>query len=368
MVEGYDERTNFSAFRMIFSGIYAVGATWIYPEIVKTEDLAQFDSHLGNFALLGLVFGIIFALPMLVTFIGSKENLKYNVSTEKLSVKGIFKSYAEILKPKLYKKYFALNMLCAFISNALTVSLLLFFLLTYGENRDADSTPLGIGTLAIPLALSFLVVNLKGAFEIGFFVPNVVMMKKRNKQFPLKVDLPILFAGLAIFLFVDSSTPFWVALIGLILIGAGSSCLGIVPSTLMPDLTDVDELTFGKRREGECGGLITLGKQVIQGVAFLVFGFILAAFNLNEDTATTADANPATLTAVKIMLCILPILSGIVVFLISQTYNLDAERHALIKRRIAEKREKNTVEIPENERKIFAEIIGMDYNDLWIAK
>jgi GPH family glycoside/pentoside/hexuronide:cation symporter len=150
--------------------------------------------------------------------------------------------------------------------------------------------------------------------------------------------------------------------------GAGSSCLGIVPSTLMPDLTDVDELTFGKRREGECGGLITLGKQITQGVAFLVFGFILTAFNLNEDAATTADANPSTLAAVKVMLCILPILSGIIMFLISRTYNLDAKRHALIKQRIAEKREKISVEIPENERKIFAEITGMDYNDLWIAK
>jgi Na+/melibiose symporter-like transporter len=107
---------------------------------------------------------------------------------------------------------------------------------------------------------------------------------------------------------------------------------------------------------------------VIQGAAFLVFGFILAAFNLSEDTATTADANSATLAAVKVMLCVLPILSGIIMFLISRTYNLDAKSHALIKQRIAEKREKNTVEIPENERKIFAEITGMDYNDLWIAK
>jgi Na+/melibiose symporter-like transporter len=317
--------------------------------------------------LLGLMFGIVFAIPMLVTFIGTKENIK-SVQSEKLSVKNVFKSYAEILKPKLYKKYFALNMLGAFAQNALTVSLLLFFLLTYGKDRDAVSTPLGIGTLALPVALSSLVVNLKGAFEIGFFVPNVIMMKKRNKQFPLKVDLPILFAGLIIFLFVDSSTPFWVALLGLVFMGAGSSCLGIVPSTLMPDLTDVDELTFGKRREGECGGLITLGRQMIQGVAFLVFGFVLAAFNLNEDTATAADANPTTLAAVKVMLCAFPVLSGAVMLLISRTYRLDAKSHALIKWRVAEKYEKGGVEIPENERKIFAEITGMEYNDLWIAK
>ncbi|MDR2091039.1 MAG: MFS transporter [Clostridiales bacterium] len=367
MVEGYDERTNFSAFRMIFSGVYAVGATWLYPMIIKTEDLSLFDTQIDNFMLLGIVFGIVFAIPMLVTFIGTKEKIHVS-DDEKLSVKNVFKSYSEILKPKLYRKYFAINMLGTFVSNALTVSLLLFFLLNYGGNNDTGSTPLGIGSIALPFALSFLVVNFKGAFEIAFFVPNVIMMKKFNKQFPLKVDLPILFAGLLIFLFVDSSTPFWIALAGLALMGAGSSCLGIVPNTLMPDLVDVDELTFGKRREGKCGGLITLGRQIVQGVAFLVFGFILAAFELSEDKTTAADATPVTLAAVKIMLCVLPILSGVVMFLISRTYNLDAKSHALIKLRIAEKHENIRTEIPENERKIFADITGMKYEDLWIAK
>ncbi|MDR2047405.1 MAG: MFS transporter [Clostridiales bacterium] len=364
MVDGYNERTNFSAFRMIFSGVWAVASTWIYPKIIRVESLSDYAAHKDDFALLGIVFGIMFAAPMLVTFIGAKEKPR-SVPDGKLTIAGVFKSYAEILRVRLYKKYYALNMLGQFVSYATSISLVLFVLLVYGEK---DPVPLGIGSLTLPFALTFLVVNIRGAFEIGFFIPNVVVMKKKNKHFPLFIDLPLLFAGLIIFFFfVDSSAPIWVCLAGAAFLGMGISCLSIVPNTLMPDLPDVDELTYGKRREGENGGLLTLGRQLVQGLCFLIFGFILAAFELSEDTASPEQATAATLSAVKFMLCALPFLGGIAMFLVSRSYNLDAKSHAAIKARIAEKREKGFAETTPEEQRTFEEITGIEYSKLWIA-
>ncbi|MDR1905816.1 MAG: MFS transporter [Clostridiales bacterium] len=363
MVDGYNERTNFSAFRMIFSGIYAVGCTWIYSAVINVKDLGEYHLHTKEFMTLGLLFGVMFSIPMLTTFLGTKETAKVP-SDEKLSVKNVFKSYAQLLKSKLYRKFYTLNMLGSFISYCTSISLVIFVLLVYG---DLNPVPL-IGGLTLPLALSFLTVNLRGAFEIGFFVPNLLMMKKFNKQFPLKVDLPLLFIGCIILLFTGKNVPVIIPLTGIAFLGAGISCLSIVPSTLIPDLPDIDELIYGKRREGESAGLLTLGKQLVQGLCFLIFGFVLEAFKLSEETASPDIADARTLTAVKIMLCLLPFVGIVAMYFVSKSYNLDAKNHALIKARIAEKHEKGFAEVLEDEQKIFSQITGIEYKELWIAQ
>ncbi|MDR3293146.1 MAG: MFS transporter [Clostridiales bacterium] len=359
MVDGYKERINYSSFRTVFSGIANVASTYIYAALIHAKEPDDYLLYQKEFAIMGLVLGAMFAIPMLITFLGSKEKI-INTKPENLSVKGVFKDYAEILKSKLFRKCFLLSMLGSFISYAASIALTIFVLLTYSD--------LDVKIIGITLSLIFLVVNIKGAFEIGFFVPNIVMMKKRNKHFPFLVDLPILVAGCIILLFTTPETHLAVFFIGIALFGAGTSCLSFVPNVLMPDLPDIDELMYGKRREGANGGLVTLGRQVTSGLAFLIFGVVLTLLNLNEDNASTAQYTPQNIAALKIMLCAIPIIGGAVMFFISRTYNLDDKSHALIKAKIAEKREKGSVDFSKDERVLLEKITGTEYNRLWIAK
>jgi Na+/melibiose symporter-like transporter len=193
-------------------------------------------------------------------------------------------------------------------------------------------------------------------------------MKKKSKHFPLLVDLPILAAGLLILLFVTPQTPFWVYFVGIGLMGAGTSCLSFVPTTLMPDLPDVDELIYGKRREGISAGFVKMGRQVVQGIAFLIFGFLLKGFGLDESNTTPDQANFASLAAIKIMLCILPIFAAVGMLLLSRNYQLNAESHGLLKERIAEKHANGFVELPAQEQALLSKIAGLPYESLWIAQ
>jgi Na+/melibiose symporter-like transporter len=235
----------------------------------------------------------------------------------------------------------------------------IFVLLTYSD--------LDVKILGATFALTFLTVNLKGALEIGFFVPNVIAMTKRSKHFPLRFDLPVLAAGLLILMIVTKTTPLWVFLLGVALLGAGSSCLSFVPQTLLPDLPDVDELIYGKRREGVSVGLVKMGRQVVQGLAFLVFSVLLTAFRLDEKTASPDQATFGNMLAVKIMLCALPILCAVAMLLISRRYPLNAESHAVLKARIAEKHAVGAANVPPEEQALFEKITGQTYETLWVS-
>ncbi|MDR3264170.1 MAG: MFS transporter [Clostridiales bacterium] len=369
MIDNYDERTNYSSARMVFSGIASVGGNYIYQLLIpvtKVEDYAGLDAQ---FMKLGLILGAVFAVPLLITFIGTKEkarpvNIEAQRNDSPKNLRDVFKNYGELLKSKIYLKCYLLTMLAAFIYYAMSISLVIFVLLVY-KNPEYKIT---LGSLVIPFTLSFLVVNLRDFFEMGLFIPNVLIMKKYNKHRPFLIDLPLLFVGSAILLFVSPQVPLFIYLIGVGFIGAGVSCLNFVPNSLMPDLTDIDEMVSGKRREGTNAGLISLGRQVVQGLSFLVFGIVLKVFNLSEDNAASAEATFGNLAALKIMLCVIPIVGGAIMYIISRKYNLDAKSHSFIKAKIAEKHQSGCAEISADERKTLTDITGIPYEQMWIGR
>ncbi|MDR3313921.1 MAG: MFS transporter [Oscillospiraceae bacterium] len=360
MIDDYNERTDYSAYRMIFSGIASVASTYIYEALIPVKTTADYANYTHEFALLGMILGAMFALPLLITFLGSKERRDLPTQ-ERMNLKETLQGYRELLKSRIYRKCYVLSMFGAFNQYAIVSTLVIFVLLVY-SNLNYTVPLLG------SITLTFITVNLKGGLEIAFFVPNVILMKKRSKHFPLLVDLPVLAAGLFILLLVTPQTPVWLFLLGVSLAGAGTSCLGFVPNALMPDLPDVDELIYGKRREGVSAGLVKMGKQVVQGLAFLLFSLLMAVFQLDETNTSPDQATFATMAAVKIMLCVLPVIFAVGMLLLSRGYKLNAETHALLKGRIAQKRAQGTVTLPEEEQTLLAEIAGLPYEQLWIAQ
>lgn len=358
MVDGYKERTDYSSMRMIFSGVACVVSTYIYEALVPiTKDNPLSPAFQPNFVILGLVLGAFFALPLLVTFFGTKE--KPRLALEKrLTLRQVFHNYKEVLSNSTYRKYYILNLSGAFVSNAILSAMVIFVYLIYGN----------IENFLFGFTLVFVVVNLKGAVEIGFFPINVVLMKKYNKHRPYLLDLPLIVAASVILLFVTPSTPVWVTLVAVSLMGAGVSCLGFVPMALLPDLADVDEMTFGKRREGINSGLTTMGKKIVGGIALACFGFILQVFGLDTDNASPEQATVASMIAVKIMLCGIPIIFCVIMIFVSKSYALDENAHGTIKKLLTKKADCSRLKLLPEEISICEKVSGKDADDLWITK
>jgi Na+/melibiose symporter and related transporters len=357
IVSGYSERTNFSSARMIFSGVACVATTYIYEWLIPvSKERPLSPGFAPNFTTLGLVLGVFFALPILTTVFGVKEPPRLN--TPPITLRSIFTDYREVLKSKIYRKYYLISLCGLFVSNSVTTSMVLFAYLVYGN----------IANFVWAFTLVFVVVNLKGAIEIAFFVPNVVMMKKYNKHRPYLVDLPFIIAAAVMILFLDSSTSPWLYVIATMIIGGGVSCLGFVPMTLLPDLSDVDEMISGMRREGVNAGLITFGKQIVYGITLAITGAILEAFGLSSETSSPATATPSSVWAVKIIYAVIPIVFSTAMIIMSINYGLDKKSHSIVKRLIDEKRSTGTASASDEEKLICEKLSGMSYDELWVSK
>lgn len=359
IVSSYNERTNYSSVRMLFSGVACVISTYVYELLIPvTKDNPLSPAFVTNFAWLGVVLGLFFAIPLLITAIGTKENQINEKAKDKITIKSIFSQYKEIFKSKTYRQYFTLGLAGTFVGSAISASMVLFIYLNYGN----------IQNYFWGFTLVFLIVNIKGAIEIIFFIPNVYMMKRKNKHRPYLIDIPLIIIACIIIFFIQPSTPIWVMFVGISFLGAGVSCLGFVPMTLLPDISDVDELISGKRREGINAGLSTLGKQIVSGLAITVYGIVLEAFNLDTSSASPNAATPNTLFAIKIMYCLIPIIFGIIMILISTKYKLNENTHGIIKQLINNKHSNVDVAITEAEKRVCESITGIKYEDLWISQ
>jgi len=313
------------------------------------------------FTRVGLVLGLIFSLPLLIVAFGTKENELPPPPKERPTLRSLFATYKELLANRTYRKYFALRSISTFLSNCTGITTLIIFALF----NDIPVTVLGftIGTLV------FVVQLVSGVPEIGFFIPNVLLMRKYGKQSPYLMCMPMIMAAALIGLFMSPSMPIWIFLIAMALLGAGRSSLGFVTMSMLPDLADVDEMIYGKRREGGTAGINALGAKTVGGIASFVFGIIYTAFGLEvAELQQSEGASPGAINALRVIFGALPILCCIAMILITRTYRLDQKRHDMVKALIKEKRENGTVNATAEQVAEMEKITGIKYGKLWISE
>ena len=365
LADGYKERRNYTSFRPFYATITCVAVTYLYEAVVPaTQNNPLSAAFQSNFTRLGILTGIIYTIPLVITFLGTKEkNITPLLETEKQpikqTVKKVFSEYKEVLQNKTYRKYFYIVLLGAFVSACVLSSMAFLVYVIYGN----------IESYLLGFTLLFVVVNFKGAFQIAFDIPNVIMAHKKNKHTPLLVDIPLLMVSSAMILFITPSTPVWLFITAMCFLGAGISCLRFVSLSLLPDLSDVYELMYGRRAEGINAGLNTLGRQLTEGLTIALCGFVLGMFGIDS---ADLNFNPdkvlsGAITVLKIMYGILPLIACGVIIVIAKTYRLDGKRHDMIKALINEKREKGFAVITSEQETEIEKITGKKYKSLWIA-
>ncbi|MDR1408705.1 MAG: MFS transporter [Oscillospiraceae bacterium] len=360
MIENYDERANYSVLRSLLAGMTNALSVWVFEAMIQIKETADYAAQIPNFSKMGVVLGLIFAAAPLIAFLGSKEKNKV-VVPEAVSFSGIFRQYGSLLRSRIYRRTLFLNIAGAFVSYCCTAVQIIFILLVF--NNLNFKLPL-VGTFS----LIFLAVNWEGAWEVMSFVTSTLLMNKGGKHAPFKLNFPLHILGNLLFLFITKDAPLWFFFVALALSGFGASCISFIPSCLLPDLPDVEEAISGKQLEGSMAGLLNLGRQLAQGLAFLLSGALLEAFGLNEDNATPALGVGLPLMSVKILYAVIPLVCGIAMWAYSRRWPLTAERHLMIQSKVAQKRGVGVAVISDEERAILEEVTGLPLESMWIAE
>jgi len=357
IVDSYEARTNYSSMKMIYSGVACVFSTYFFEFVVyrgHTEKVMS-PALKGNFAIMGLVLGAIFALPILITFFGIKEQPCLVKNTD-ITLKKVFSQYRSILQNRSFTKNLGMGLASGFIGNMVTIGMAFFTYIVLKQE------------LILGMTVMTIVLTIKGATEIGFFPANVVLMKKYNKHMPYKVCVPILMLACAIALFIPVDSPSWIFIVSISLLGIGVSALGFVPMTLFADITDVDEAISGQRREGLMAGLSTFINKVNIGIASFVAGLILSTFGLDPSNPEKAMRTTGTMWGVKIVYSIIPIVASIILLVIASTFKVDNYSHSLIKRAVKEKHEQGYATLSPQEQQTCQDVCGLPQEKIWLLQ
>ncbi|MDO4381440.1 MAG: MFS transporter [Clostridia bacterium] len=151
------------------------------------------------------------------------------------------------------------------------------------------------------------------------------------------------------------------------LYGLGLAGMASVQSNILPDVTDVDEMLTGQRREGVVSTFSTFVKKFVSGFAAFGVGKILTAFGYDTALKGTEQSARAVF-GVSICYTLVPVCFLILAFIVICTYNLTREKHSLIKEKIAFKHEHGYADVTEEEKRMLEKISGVKFEDMWLGK
>lgn len=333
MTNSYKERSIMSGIRLTFSAISAVIAGTIPMLLI----------NLKGYTFMGLCFGIFYAIPWICVFFGTYENEDHLKSVENESVKEIFKTLPTIFKNRSFRHHAGLFITSQSAVDFLTT--LFIYYLTYVLKRENEFSLVMGSMLIVPIIM----------------VPIYTKIaSKYSKTTPMHIGLVVWIIVLFVALFLKEGQPNWLIYSVAVFSGVGSASALFVPWSILPDISDVDELISSKRREGLYSGMATLLRKIAQAAAIFIVGIILDLVNY----VPNAQQLPSAIFGIKLMFSIIPIILLSFALYFSYKYRLTKENHSIVIDEI-DRRKNRKEEIPREETIEVCELVsGLNFKDL----
>jgi len=138
-----------------------------------------------------------------------------------------------------------------------------------------------------------------------------------------------------------------VLLIAVFIVGCGMSGIQILPYASIPDIVELDEYTYGVRREGAYFGVQSFVYKLSNGIALALVSLLLQVFGYKEtpflDEATgnvvySYIQSQTAQDAVRIIFCSLPIVIFVISIICAYKANMGRDRFNAIKEELAKKK------------------------------
>lgn len=312
------------------------------------------------FLVTGIVLSIVYACSIFATFKTCKEPSSLNDKLPPLDIKSAIDEYLQVFRNKSFRDYFCMSFFWQMARSFYSTTNVYY--ITYLVNLY-KYYPL-FNTLA-------------GAFEALAFPLNYALTIKKGKSKCGAIVTPFMIVGLGLALFVRPVTPgsnHLFALVLMLLGGAvlypfGMSGLGFVSNNVLPDITDVDELITGRRREGVIGTFNTMIKQVTGGIMTFAVGVILKYFGLvTGNEGVYIEQTDSALLGIRLCISVLPMISALIAWLMLKRFKMTKDDHTMIRAAIATKHKYGNVSLTDYERERCELLSGYKLEKTWLGK
>jgi GPH family glycoside/pentoside/hexuronide:cation symporter len=302
LTKDYKERTSLNGFRFSFAVIGTIlGAAIVLP-IVNLVG----DAHKG-FSVAGLLFGVIMAATILVTFFTVRES----ASSQSIQMKEkFFPTFLAVFKNKTYIKLAAVYTLNLTGITFVQTMLVYYFKYIY---RNEDMTTVAM-LLLLGVAMICVPVSVLVAKRLG---------KKRTYQLALLI---LTVSCLAMFFFAHTiGMGFTLGV--MVFAGVGIGFGYVPPFAMLPDVVEVDAVQTKNRRDGAYYGMWTFFSKIGVALAAALSG---AYLGLARFVPNAAEQTGSTIFTIRLLIGPMPALIFIAGIFLINRYQLDEKTYNAI--------------------------------------
>lgn len=365
----YDLRTQYNSVGYIFNSAGMVPSYLFVIAILaifgSNDDLTSESRK--PFLVIGLTLGLFYSIAVFLTFKTTREPSSLKNKVEKLDLNYIIYEYKYVFKNKSFRQYFFMNVAYQFATG--------FY---------KNSNVFYIKYLARQYSKYAILNAVAGVAEAAAFPLNYELTIKHGKKKCGNIVTPLMVAGLAIGLIMQpdkggamSVLWFVLMLLSMVLYPFGMSGLAFVGNNIFPDVTDVDELITGRRREGVISTFKTLITKSVSGVMAALVTFTLQAFGLvtgdavssyEKTTGLMYNQTSSAIMGVRICVAVIPIVAAIISLILLRNFRMTKDDHTMIRAAIAVKHKYGSVTLTQEQIECCEAISGQKFENTWLGR
>ncbi len=316
----------------------------------------------SNYMGVGLVLALAYLVPILITALKCKERSSLHDRFAPFDRTYVLREYVQVFKSRAFRQYFAITSLYAvalgFYNNTK------IFLI-----KELTNTYYLYGMINV----------IAGVFQASGFPINYALTKKYGKQMCSWITTPFYLAALGIVLFLRTpATPGGKTLTVILVIihtvfyFFGLSGLGFTGNNIYPDITDVDEMITGRRREGMIATFNTFVKKISAGVMGMIVLSGLQLFGVQTSDGTSAKAAVGVgryaNVGIKFFAAFVPMLCIVFCLIALKNFSMTKEDHGLIRAAIAAKKKYGAVKMTPEQIRTCEKISRQPWESMWISQ
>lgn len=359
----YNKRTQYTSVSYIFN---SCGMIPSYIILLILLSVFGFSDGLTRdakapFFVAGILLASMYSISIYGTFKLVKEPSSLDMKNEPLDLKSALKEYVDVFKSRSFRQYFSISFFWEMARSFYSTSYIYY--VTFLANMYRF----------YPLFNTFA-----GVFESAAFPLNYALTMKHGKKKCGTIVTPFMILGLAIALVVTASKPdtpksifmLILMLVGTILYPFGMSGIGFVCNNVFPDLTDVDELITGRRREGVVSTCNTMVKQVTGGINTFIVTLILGGFGLDTNSEATefVEQPDSAIFGIRLCVAIIPIICALISYILLRRFQMTKDDHTMIRAAIATKHKYGSVTLTPEEKDRCYVLTGHKLENTWLGK
>ncbi len=359
----YNKRTQYTSVSYIFN---SCGMVPSYIILLIMLSVFGFSNGLNRdakmpFFVTGIILAFMYSIALYGTFKLVKEPSSLDMNLEPLDLKAAVKEYIDVFKSRAFRQYFGISFFWETARSFYSTTYIYY--VTFLANQYKNY---------------FLFNTFAGIFETAAFPLNYALTMKHGKKKCGTIVTPFMILGLAIGLIVQASQPgtskstymLILMLLGVTFYPFGMSGIGFVCNNVFPDLTDVDELITGRRREGVVSTCNTMVKQVTGGINTFIVTLILGGFGLDTKSEATefVEQSDSAIFGIRLCVALIPMVCALVSYILLRKFEMTKDDHTMIRAAIATKHKYGSVTLTPEEKAKCESLSGQKLENTWLGQ